>query len=105
VDKKKFELHQRMSAFAVGVYKASLCSSPKDQVSEFELDSPDDILMLGFEGNDIDHRPCFAVLQDQQTDSVVLTIRGTFSLTDVIIDIVCSDEEFLGGYAHRLGRV
>ena len=33
--------------------------------------------------------------------SVVLAVRGTFSLTDVIIDVVCDDEEFLGGHAHR----
>lgn len=28
-------------------------------------------------------------------------LRGTWSITDVIIDVICDEEEFLGGFAHR----
>ena len=40
------------------------------------------------------------VILDHATSSVVLVIRGTFSFKDVIMDVVCEDEEFLDGYAH-----
>ena len=33
--------------------------------------------------------------------AVVLTIRGTFSLADAIADIVCDEDPFLDGFAHR----
>ena len=31
----------------------------------------------------------------------VLAIRGTFSLADVIVDVICDEEKYLDGYAHR----
>jgi hypothetical protein len=30
-----------------------------------------------------------------------LTIRGTFSMADAISDIVCDEDPFLDGFAHR----
>ena len=48
-----------------------------------------------------EHCPKFAILLDHDTRSVVLAIRGTLSIQDVAIDIICDDEDFLHGYAHR----
>jgi hypothetical protein len=37
----------------------------------------------------------------RKSNAVVLTIRGTLSLSDAISDIVCDEEPFLDGFAHR----
>jgi len=101
VDEAAFDRHRRIAHLACSIYDASLTSNVEKQVTLFGLDSEDSILATGFDGGDVEHGPCFAVLQDEKTDAVVLVVRGTFSLTDVVIDIVCDDEDFLGGYAHR----
>ena len=48
-----------------------------------------------------DHCPKFMIFTDESSKSVVLAVRGTYSLADVIVDIICDEEEFLDGYAHR----
>merc|ERR1711953_1330962 len=40
-------------------------------------------------------------INDEATKSIVLAIRGTFSLADVIVDVICDEERYLDGYAHR----
>ena len=41
------------------------------------------------------------IFTDESSKSVVLAVRGTYSLADVIVDIICDEEKFLDGYAHR----
>merc|ERR1719242_2770054 len=38
---------------------------------------------------------------DHESEAVVLAIRGTFCLKDVILDMVCDDAPFLDGFTHR----
>ncbi len=45
--------------------------------------------------------PDFAVLLDHKLQSVVLAIRGTQSVKDVMIDLIGAEEEFMGGHAHK----
>ena len=40
------------------------------------------------------------IIVDHDTASIVLVIRGTFSIKDVVMDVVCEDAEFLDGFAH-----
>jgi len=40
------------------------------------------------------------VVVDHAEQSVVLTIRGTFSIRDVIVDLLAFTEPFCGGHAH-----
>ena len=40
------------------------------------------------------------IILDHDTASIVLVIRGTFSIKDVVMDVVCEDSEFLDGFAH-----
>ena len=40
------------------------------------------------------------IILDHDTTSIVLVIRGTFSIKDVVMDVVCEDAEFLDGFAH-----
>ena len=48
-----------------------------------------------------DHCPKFMIFTDHSTKSIVLAVRGTYSLADVIVDIICDEEKFLDGFAHR----
>ena len=48
-----------------------------------------------------DHCPKFMIFNDETSKSIVLAVRGTYSLADVIVDIICDEEKFLDGYAHR----
>ena len=45
--------------------------------------------------------PKFVLFLDSQKEAIVLAIRGTSSETDVIIDLMCDDMDFLDGYAHK----
>lgn len=98
---KEFELHKHFAQFAIKVYAASWQSEKKEIATEFGLTNPDDILFYHFTDTPDDHCPKFAIVRDPETKAVVFAVRGTFSITDVIIDIVCDDEEFLNGFAHR----
>ena len=40
------------------------------------------------------------ILLDHESASIILVIRGTFSIKDVVMDVVCEDAEFLDGFAH-----
>jgi hypothetical protein len=95
-------LHKQIGEFAIQVYDASMAPTKLLQAMAFGLDSEDDLLYTWFSDEfDSDHCPKFAVLLDHDTRSVVLALRGTLSLQDVIIDIVCDNAEFLDGHAHR----
>ena len=44
--------------------------------------------------------PCHFIAVDRATKSIVVTVRGTANLADVITDLVCESVSFLGGFAH-----
>ncbi len=125
IDRDTFSRHRRLHAYACKIYDASLCKGREKQAAMLGV-AERDLVDENFEEADdgVAHCPRFAVLLDHQSKyvypafsctvhiffidvrffsfrSVVLAVRGTFSLTDVIIDVVCDDEEFLGGHAHR----
>ena len=95
--------------FALDVYGASWAltdpawmANPFNVKSKMGLSDNDEVLLTHF--SDIDGEdPCpkFMIFVDESSKSIVLAIRGTFSLTDVIVDIICDDESFLDGFAHR----
>ncbi|CAM9393825.1 unnamed protein product [Choristocarpus tenellus] len=47
------------------------------------------------------HIPGYFIAVDKTTSSIVLSIRGTFSMKDIITDLVCDSADFLGGKGHR----
>ena len=103
IEPEEFRLHSHIANYALNVYDASLCSTVEKQAKTMNLNI-EDILLTNFKESspdDDDHCPRFMLFLDHSTRSVVLAVRGTFSITDVIIDVVCDDEEFLDGYAHR----
>jgi hypothetical protein len=47
------------------------------------------------------HMPGHFLAVDHSTKSVVLAVRGTFSVKDAITDLVCDSVDFLDGTAHN----
>lgn len=45
--------------------------------------------------------PRFMLFLDHNSKSLVISIRGTASFNDVIIDCVCDQVPFMEGFAHR----
>ncbi|XP_059086966.1 uncharacterized protein LOC131883499 isoform X2 [Tigriopus californicus] len=100
IDWDTFELHRRVSGHALSVYDASDEEDPTEQAKLLDIPNDTDIVYTYFKDNG-DHVPKFILFLDHEIGSLILSIRGTHSLTDVIIDLICDDEEFLDGHAHR----
>eukprot|EP01029_Cantina_marsupialis_P012448 TRINITY_DN274879_c0_g1_i1.p1 TRINITY_DN274879_c0_g1~~TRINITY_DN274879_c0_g1_i1.p1 ORF type:complete len:453 (-),score=142.64 TRINITY_DN274879_c0_g1_i1:362-1720(-) len=58
----------------------------------------EDVLFV--QNYDVVHRPRHYVAIDHKAKSVVIGIRGTESVQDVLTDLVCNPEPFLDGCAH-----
>ena len=100
LSRSQLEAARRVGQFAIDVYPAS-----------WKLNLPgigkclgvpeEDIVLVHFTDNPHEgHCPKFALFLDHSTRSLVLAIRGTFCLKDVVLDIVCEDVPFLDGHAH-----
>ena len=61
---------------------------------------PEYILFTKFEDDD-DLCPKFILLLDHEVKSVVLAIRGTYCLKDIVIDMVCDETPYFNGFAHK----
>ena len=64
------------------------------------MQSESDILYTRFLQSE-ELSPKHAVFLDRSLGAVILAIRGTQSLKDVVIDGLASKEDFLGGFAHQ----
>ena len=61
----------------------------------------DKVIFTWFEDKEgDDHCPKFMIFTDDSSKSIVLAVRGTYSFSDVIVDILCDEDKFLDGYAH-----
>lgn len=60
---------------------------------------PDQILVSKLDGEGI-RAPRHFVAVDEVQKSIVVAIRGTNSISDIITDLLCDNEPFAGGYAH-----
>lgn len=70
----------------------------------------EDLLYCCFEGEVLQvdygveiHSPPFFILRDPSTRSIVLLIRGTQNLNDVIIDVYGKSMKWKEGYVHEVG--
>ena len=97
-----FEEDKKMGQFALNVYAASWAwkSDHKDAAIKMGLKESDKVLKTWFTDQD-GFCPKFMIFTDHDSRSIVLAIRGTYSLADVIVDVICDEEEFLDGFAHR----
>ena len=95
-----FKQDRRFGRHATNIYLASLTFT-KSQVADCMEIEPEDILDSWLKDDVAELCPNFVLFLDHQNSEVVLVIRGTLSVNDVITDVLCEEEEFLGGFAHK----
>lgn len=59
----------------------------------------DDIIVSDLDGEEI-NVPRHFVAYDHSRQAIVVSLRGTNSISDIITDLICGNEPFAGGYAH-----
>ena len=90
------------STFAFNVYKAArLPETDIKGVAEVFSVKPEDVLFMELQDDEGEGIcPKFVFCVDHESQSLVLTVRGTKSIKDALIDMVCDDSPFLSGFAH-----
>jgi len=92
---------KRCGHYAVRMYPVSWYRSNEAIAEDLGIPA-DSILMVHFtDEEDGGHCPKFILFLDHEIKTIVLAIRGTFSFKDAIMDVVCADEPFLEGKAHK----
>ncbi|PXF47206.1 Sn1-specific diacylglycerol lipase alpha [Gracilariopsis chorda] len=82
-------------------YQAGARGTRGIDVAKYVLGLQDqNILVSHLDGERISVPRHFVAL-DEKHRSIVIAIRGTNSISDVITDLLCENEPFAGGYAHR----
>lgn len=60
----------------------------------------EDVIVSGLNGDKLG-LPRHFVARDESTRSIVVVIRGTNSVSDVLVDLLCDSAPFASGYAHK----
>ena len=90
---------RRVAQFAIDIYDASIFGwTERSVATKFGLKEIEDIVLKDFTSTE---HPRFVILTDHSNQNVVLCIRGTYSIGDAILDIVCDEVPFLDGFAHH----
>ena len=93
---------QHASFFAFSVYDAAkFAEDDTDNVAGTMGVSAGEVLAVELrddEGEGV--CPKFVLLVEHTARALVLTVRGTSSLRDALLDMVCEDAPFLTGFAH-----
>ena len=101
IESAELEQARRYGAYAINVYPASWGLTRAAIARQMNI-TEDAIQFVHFTDHDHEaHCPKFLMFLDHEMKSVVLAIRGTFSVKDVILDIVCEEVPFLAGFAHK----
>ena len=90
----------RISQFALATYSASW-SSGEEEIGRAMGVEPEDVVFAWCSDEGGDLCPKFIIIFDHESEAVILAVRGTFCLKDVILDMVCDDAPFLDGFTHR----
>lgn len=100
LDQQYFALSKRFAQFAIKIYSASWAWDLELASQEMGIE-PKSILFAWFHDHpNGPYCPKFMIFLDHPSRSIVIAIRGTLSLTDVIIDVKGHQDKFLDGYAH-----
>ena len=92
---------RRFGEIALKMYKVSWSFSSSSAARSLGVTSEDLLVEHFSDDGDGGHCPKFLLFLDHQTSSLVLAIRGTFSLKDAVLDAMAEDVPFLGGFAHQ----
>ena len=92
------------SEIAFNVYTAAAKCGETDKKAIAEvmsIESEEDIIFAELTDDDGEGMcPKFILFVDHKSRSIVLTVRGTKSMKDLLMDMVCDDSPFLSGAAH-----
>ena len=90
------------SEFAFNVYDAAkLPESQFAGIAETMSVAEEDVITCELQDDEGEGIcPKFVFFVDHRSKSIVLTVRGTKSLRDALLDMVCDDAPFLDGSAH-----
>ena len=91
---------KRFGMFALGTYRASRETEIEKIAEKMGVES-DEVLLTGFKTDHEGLCPKFLVVADSETKTIVLSIRGTLSLKDVLLDMVCEETTYLDGFTHK----
>nr|XP_040581854.1 uncharacterized protein LOC121130167 isoform X2 [Lepeophtheirus salmonis] len=91
---------KKIGRYAVRIYSASLLVSKAVIAKIMDIERSSLIYVSWMDSAEDTHHPKFLIFETD--DTVFLVIRGTFSVTDVFLDLVCSDRKVdkFEGYAH-----
>ena len=92
---------KRFGEIAVLMYPVSWSFTSNLAARSLGVSSEDLLLEHFTDSGTGGHCPKFLFFVDRSTSSLVLAIRGTFSLKDAVLDAVAEEEEFLDGWAHQ----
>ena len=99
---------KRFGDYAIEMYSLTLVDLTKpftwtkESIAEDLGVSVEDILIFYInDDTEVGMCPKFILFLDHEAQSIVLSIRGTFSPKDAVKDIDADEVEFLDGYAHR----
>jgi len=88
------------SNFAFNVYSASTENDTKAIAEKMNIPEDDLILENICEAEEENYCPKFVFLIDHESRKLILAVRGTKSIGDCLLDMVCDDSPFLTGHAH-----
>jgi len=97
---QQFAMSKKFGQYALKMYAASLKSSDTAIFEKMNIDK-DDVLVSWFNDDDNGHCPKFILFFDHDSKSLVLSVRGTQSLKDALMDLTCVERRFLDGFAHK----
>ncbi|KAJ1673613.1 hypothetical protein EV182_004891 [Spiromyces aspiralis] len=61
--------------------------------------APEDLIGYDFRSSEV-FRSSYFVAYDRENDALVLSIRGTMSIKDMLVDLACEYEKWCGGLVH-----
>lgn len=115
------QLAEHYMKFATAVYGADVIMSAQLELDDFDferslnvedmsteyaiaqhtgIDAKTDVLVADVESGESTEYLRHMVVIDHSTKSIILAIRGTFSVTGVLVDLAAFSETFCGGQAH-----
>mmetsp|Transcript_29978 Transcript_29978/g.115112 ORF Transcript_29978/g.115112 Transcript_29978/m.115112 type:complete len:563 (-) Transcript_29978:2280-3968(-) len=83
----------------LGMVSGSPTMSSKEIIKKHTFVKSKDIVSIELDGESILY-PRHYIVCDHEKKSIVLSVRGTFALSDVATDILCTSTPFLDGVAH-----
>ena len=100
IKESQSERLRQMCSFARNIYYAWFSEMGTAMMMGVYLE---DLFIIPFEDDDNVWCPYFLIVVDHKTKSVVLVVRGTLSMKDIMVDLTATDKEFAAGSQAHAG--